>query len=127
MNASMSNAAKSMVVYGGYVILFLGLPFLLIPDVLMSIVGMSPTDVWARVLGMSVLFLGYYIIQAGRHELTDFFRWTVYARFTVPLFFGAFVALGFAPPILIAFSVPDILFASWTALALRSANRMQTT
>lgn len=122
MKNPMSNAAKSVLVYGGYVILFLGLPFLLIPDTVLPLAGMSaPTDVWVRVLAMSVLFLGYYYIQAARHELTDFFRWTVYARLGVPIFFVVFVLLRFAPPVLITFSIPDIFFAAWTAWALRSA------
>ena len=67
----MSNAAKSIVAYGVYLIAAIGLPFLLIPDLLLPLVGMhTPTDVWIRVLGMSVLFFGVYYIQAGRHELT---------------------------------------------------------
>ena len=48
-----------------------------------------PTDVWIRVLGMSVLFFGFYYIQAGRHNLMEFFRWTIYGRYAVPLFFIA--------------------------------------
>ena len=119
----MSNAAKSIVAYGVYLIAAIGLPFLLIPD-LLPLVGMhTPTDVWIRVLGMSVLFFGIYYIQAGRHELTPFFRWTIYGRYAVPLFFIAFVLLGYAPPILIAFGIPDILFTTWTVLALRSADQ----
>ncbi len=122
MNKPLSNAAKSMVAYGVYLIVALALPFLLFPDPVVGLVGMhTPTDVWARVLGMSVLLFGGYYIQAGRHELTPFFRWTIYGRYLVPVFFIAFVALGFAPPVLIAFSLPDILFTTWTLLALRGA------
>jgi hypothetical protein len=117
----MSNAAKSILAYGVYLILFLGLPFLLIPNLLLPIVGMQvPTDVWPRVLGMSVVLFGFYYIQAGRHEMTEFFRWTIIGRYTVPLFFISFVVLGYAPPILILFSVPDVLFTTWTLLALRA-------
>ncbi|MEP7357584.1 MAG: hypothetical protein ABI847_10125 [Anaerolineales bacterium] len=120
----MSNAAKSIVVYGVYLIVALALPFLLIPDPLLALVGMhTPTDVWVRVLGMSVLLFGIYYIQAGRHELTPFFRWTIYGRYAVPFFFTAFVLLGYAPPILIAFAIPDVLFTTWTLLALRSADQ----
>jgi hypothetical protein len=123
----MSNAAKSIVAYGVYLIAAIGLPFLLIPDLLLPLVGMhTPTDVWIRVLGMSVLFFGVYYIQAGRHELTPFFRWTIYGRYAVPLFFIAFVLLGYAPPILIAFGIPDILFTTWTVMALRAAGQAST-
>jgi hypothetical protein len=123
MNRPLSNAAKSIVAYGLYLILGIGLPFLLLPDVLLPLVGMSaPTDVWVRVLGMSVLFFGVYYIQAGRYELTPFFRWTIVGRYAVPLFLVAFVLLGFAPPILIAFGLPDLVFTTWTVLALRAPN-----
>jgi hypothetical protein len=121
MNMSMSSAARSIVVYGVYLILAIALPFLFLPQVLLPLVGMAPpTDVWIRVLGMSVLFFGFYYIQAGRHNLTEFFRWTIYGRYAVPLFFIAFVLLGLAPPVLIAFAIPDILFTTWTVRALRS-------
>ncbi len=122
MTTPLSSAAKSMVVYGAYLILGIALPFLLIPDLLLPLVGMhTPTDVWIRVLGMSALFFGVYYIQAGRHELTPFFRWTIYGRYLVPVFFIAFVALGFAPPVLILFGLPDIVLTTWTVLALRGA------
>jgi hypothetical protein len=80
----------------------------------------APTDVWPRVVGMTTLFLGFYYIQMGRNELTQFIRWSVYARALVPVFFIAFVLLGFAPPVMIALTIPDILFTVWTALALRA-------
>ena len=124
MKNPLSNAAKSIVAYGIYLVVCLALPFLLIPNLLLPLVGMpAPTDVWVRVLGMSVLFFGIYYIQAGRHELTPFFRWTIVGRYAVPLFFVAFVVLGFAPPVLIAFAIPDILFTTWTVLALNSTSR----
>src|SRR5258707_6175650 len=117
MNKSWSKPARTMVVYGWYVILFLALPFLFVPQLILPLVGMAvPTDVWVRVLGMTVLFLGFYYIQMGRHELTQFIRWSVYVRLLVPVFVVTFVLLGLAPPVLLGFTLPDILFAVWTAL-----------
>jgi hypothetical protein len=84
----------------------------------------APTDVWVRVLGMTVLFLGFYYIQMARNELTQFFRYSVIARLLVPVFFIVFVLLGLAPPVLIAFTIPDIIFATWTALSLRGEASM---
>jgi hypothetical protein len=125
MNKSLSKPARTMVVYGWYVILFLALPFLFVPQLILPLAGMAaPTDVWVRVLGMTVLFLGFYYIQMGRHELTQFFRWSVVARLLVPVFFVVFVLLGLAPPVLIAFTIPDIIFAAWTALSLRGESPM---
>jgi hypothetical protein len=125
MNASLSKPARTLVIYGWYVILFLALPFLFVPGLILPLVGMAaPTDVWVRVLGMTVLFLGFYYIQMGRHELTQFMRWSVYVRLLVPVFVVTFVLLGLAPPVLLGFTVPDILFAVWTALTLRGAKAM---
>ena len=125
MNAPLSKAARSMIVYGIYVILGLGLPFLLVPGLILPLVGMAaPSDVWVHVLGMTVLFLGFYYIQMGRNELTQFFRWSVYIRLSIPVIFVVFVLVGWAPPVLIAFTIPDILFAVWTALTLRGSQPM---
>jgi len=122
MNAPLSKPARTMVVYGIYVILGLGLPFLLVPGLILPLVGMAaPSDVWVHVLGMTVLFLGFYYIQMGRNELTQFMRWSVYVRLLVPVFFIIFVLVGWAPPVLIAFTIPDILFSIWTALSLRGS------
>jgi hypothetical protein len=117
----MSRAAKSILAYGVYLIL-LGLALLIAPNVPLPLFGLPTTDeVWVRIVGMSVLFLAIYFIQAARHEWTDLFRVSVYLRASVPLFFGAFVALGLASPALLLFTPPDLLFALWTLLALRTA------
>jgi hypothetical protein len=51
--------------------------------------------------------------------MTDFFRWTVYLRSTVIIFFAVFVLLGIASPPLIMFGVVDLLGAIWTGLAFK--------
>ena len=125
MNKSMRKPARTLMIYGWYVILFLALPFLLVPHLILPIVGMAaPTEVWARVVGMTTLFLGFYYTQFARYELNQFFRFSVVARLLVPVFFIAFVLLGFAPPVLIAFTIPDVAFAIWTALTLRAEGSM---
>ena len=116
----MSNSARSVFVFGLY-LLVLSIVLLVGPNFLLGLFFLPPTtEVWIRISGMLVLFLGYYYIQAARHELTDFFRWTVHVRSTVIVFLAAFVLLGFASPTLILFGVVDLLGAIWTALALRS-------
>jgi hypothetical protein len=42
----------------------------------------------------------------------------------VPVFFAAFIVLGWAPPILILFGVIDAAAALWTAACLRSERRL---
>lgn len=116
----MSAAARSVFVFALY-LFGLGLVLLVAPNLLLRTFGLAETDdVWVRVVGMLVVLLGYYYVRGAREELTSFLRWTVHARSAVLVFFVAFVALGFAPPILIAFGAIDAAAAVWTALALRA-------
>jgi thiol:disulfide interchange protein len=116
----MSNSGRSVFVFGLYLAV-LGIVLLVAPNFLLEMFLLpSTTEAWIRVTGMLVLFLAFYYTQAARKEMTDFFRWTVYVRSTVIVFFVAFVLLGFASPPLILFGVVDLLGAIWTGLALRS-------
>jgi hypothetical protein len=118
--SKMSKSALSVFVFGLY-LLVLGLVLVLVPNFLLGLFSLpSTTEVWIRVVGMLILFLCFYYIQAARKEMTDFFKWTVYVRSSVILFFVAFVLLGFAKPPLILFGVVDLLGAIWTGYALRS-------
>lgn len=117
----MSNSARSVFVFGLYLAV-LGIVLLVAPNVLLGMLFLpDATDVWVRVVGMLVLFLGFYYGQAARKNLTDFFQWTVYVRTTVIVFFTIFVLLGFANPPLILLAVVDLSGAIWTGLALRSS------
>ena len=116
----MSKAAVSVFVFGLYLAM-LGIALLIVPNLLLEMFILPPTnEVWVRVVGMLVLFLGFYYTQASRKEMTDFIRWTLFPRSTVILFFTAFVLLDFAKPPLILFGVVDVFGVIWTAVALRS-------
>jgi len=116
----MSNSARSIFVFGLYLVV-LSIVLIVAPNFLLGMFFLPSTDeVWIRVVGMLLLFLGYYYLQAARSEMTDFFRWTVFVRPTVIVFFAAFVLLGLASLPLILFGVVDLLGAIWTGLALRS-------
>ena len=116
----MSKSALSVFVFGLY-LLVLGIVLLVAPNFLLGLFSLpNTTEVWIRVVGMLVLILCFYYTQAARKEMTDFFKWTVYARSSVIVFFAAFVLLGFAELPLILFGVVDLLGAIWTGLALRS-------
>lgn len=115
----MSNSAKTIFYFGIY-LAGLGTVLVFIPNPLLGLFGMPPTnEVWIRVLGMVVLFLAFYYVQAARAELTDFFRWTTYARSLVMLFLLAFVLFKLSSPMLLLFGGLDLLGAIWTAVALR--------
>jgi hypothetical protein len=116
----MSKAATSLVVFGIYLIV-IGLGFLVVPNMPLGLFGMAETgQPYIRIVGMLLLILAYYYIQVARSELTPFFRWSVYARASVILFFIAFVLLDLAEPVVLFFGAADLAAAVWTYLALRS-------
>ncbi|HWM94880.1 MAG TPA: DUF2768 family protein [Thermoanaerobaculia bacterium] len=115
----MSRAALSLFVFGVYI---LGMSILLLvaPNVMLTFFGFPPTEEpWIRIAGMFLLFLAVYDLLAARAELRDFIRWTVPVRASVILFFGTFVLLGLAGPVLVLLSLVDLTSAIWTAVALR--------
>ncbi|MGH9933330.1 MAG: hypothetical protein ACREA9_29450 [Pyrinomonadaceae bacterium] len=114
----MTTAAKSLFVFGIY-LCGLGLVLLLVPNLLLRLFGVPPTnEVWIRINGMFVLCLSFYYIQAARNGLTSFIRWTVWTRIAVIFYFAAFVLLLSVPKALLLFGVIDLLSAIWTWLAL---------
>jgi len=115
----MSSAAKSLFVFGIY-LLGLGLILLLVPNLILQFFGAPATsEVWIRINGMFVLCLSFYYVQTARHELTIFIRWTVWTRIAVIFFFAAFVLLLSAPKALLLFGLIDLLSAIWTLFALK--------
>lgn len=115
----MRHAAKSLFVFGIY-LCALGLLLLLVPNLILPLFGAPTTnEVWIRVIGMLVLCLSFYYVQAARYGLTVFIRWTVWARVAVIVYFAAFVLLAAAPKALLLFGLIDLLAAIWTWLALK--------
>lgn len=117
----MSPAARSLHVFGLYLI-GAGSLLALAPALLLNPLGLPPpTDAWARVAGMLVAFLGVYYLVAARAELLSFLRASVWLRASVIVWFGVLVWTGLAPPPLLAFAAIDLGAAAWTWWALRAA------
>ncbi|HEY0429071.1 MAG TPA: hypothetical protein VGC76_14920 [Pyrinomonadaceae bacterium] len=115
----MSQAAKSLFVFGIY-LCGLGLILLLVPNLILQFFGVpATTEVWIRINGMFMLCLSFYYIQSARTELTNFIRWTIWGRIAVIFYFAAFVLLVSAPKALMLFGLIDLLSAIWTRLALK--------
>lgn len=122
MNAisNMSNAARSIFVYGIF-LLILSVALLLIPNVPLAIFGIPTTnEVWIRVVGAMLVSFGTYFVRAALSENTDFFRWTISTRLGLVVFFSIFIIVRLAPINLLLLAVPDLPFVLWTILALRS-------
>lgn len=116
----MSKSAFSIRVFSIYMFA-LGSALVAIPNMLLSLFGIPETqEVWIRVIGVPVLIIGYLDFMASGRELRIFFRWSVHARLAVPIFLGTFVALGFAPPVLLLFGAIDVAGAVWTEASLRA-------
>lgn len=118
----MSPAAKSVFIFGAYLI-GTGVGLVSMPNGLLGLLGFpASSEVWPRVAGVLVLVLAFYYIQAARHELVAFFRWTVQARAMVFIAFAALVLLHLAPAPLALLGAIDLAAAIWTSLALPSSS-----
>lgn len=121
----MSKAAFSLRVFSIY-LFALGSVLVAAPNLMLSFFGIPEThEVWIRVVGVLVLVIGYVDFMASRNELSALFHWSVAARLAVLVFFVSFVALGFAPPILVLFGAIDAAAAIWTAVCLRADGMAQ--
>jgi hypothetical protein len=119
----MSRAALSVFVHGLYVAALV-VTFFTVPDFALGLFGLPPhKDVFLYVAAMLLAFLGGYYILAARTEARGFFLFSVPQRYTVPLFFGAFVLLNLTKINIMLLTIPDVLLATWTLFALRADTR----
>ena len=122
----MSPAARSILVYSIYV-LGLGATLLLAPNVPLPLVGLpQATEVWIRVAGMTVIFLGIFYLIAARNEFRPLFVASVAIRLAVPFIFASFAVAGFVPWNIVLLTPLDVVFAIWTLLALRGSAAAST-
>lgn len=117
----MTRAARSVYVFGIYLIVLGGI-LIGSPNTLLAVFRLpATTEPWIRVLGVTVLALGMLNVASARTEQTAFFRATVWVRIFV---FASFVGLTLAqmaPPVLVLFGLVDLAGAVWTFAALRRA------
>ncbi|MEA1881448.1 MAG: hypothetical protein U9N31_03525, partial [Candidatus Marinimicrobia bacterium] len=68
----MSKPAKSVFFFGVYVVIA-GLGFFIIPNTLLTLLGLQETtEPWIRILGFIAFILGYYYIRISKLEITEF-------------------------------------------------------
>lgn len=116
----MSRAAISAAVWGIY-LMAAGLGFLLIPNTLLSLIGLpTTTEVWIRVLGLLAAVLGGFFFYCARGNVVPFFRVSVAGRLAFATGIAALVVLGFSGPWLLIFAAADLAGGIWTWLALRT-------
>jgi hypothetical protein len=76
-------------------------------------------QVWVRVGGMVIEFLGVYYVLAAKHGLRTLLAWTVATRASVIVVFAVLVPTGLGPAVLLLFGAVDLAGAVWTWVALR--------
>jgi len=117
----MSNASKSMIGCGIYLV-FGGTTFLFFPEVVLnSLLVFTPPDVMSRMCGMIFLIFSYIYIRTGIKDegMEFFYLLTAQERFAPLIFFIAFYIMGLAKWPLIVFGFIDLGFGLWTLIALR--------
>lgn len=115
----MSAAARSIFVYAIYVF-GLGGVLMLAPNIPLPIFGLpEASEVWIRVAGMTVIFLGIFYLISALNEYREIFVASVWIRYAVPVIFAAFAIAGFTSWNILLLTPFDVIFATWTLVALR--------
>lgn len=115
----MDAAAKSLVVFGIYLLLnAAGLVFA--PNAVLGLFGLPGTsEPWVRVLGLVAGVIGYYYIFAASKGLRTFYPATIHGRAAGALVFFCLVVSNVGPWQLLLFGAVDLMAAAWTHIALR--------
>ncbi len=120
----MSRSAQSILFFGIYLFL-LGILLVFIPNALLGLVELPPTnEVWIRLAGMLLLILSFFYVQAGRHNLVPFFKWTLVTRGVAFFFVLGFWLCGFISWIIIAFWLGDLAGLIWTWVSLAKEKKL---
>jgi len=116
----MSRAAISVLVWGVYLV-FAGLGFLFMPNVVLPLFGFATTtESWVRVVGLLATIIGVYYFYCARWNVVPFFRLTVGGRLMFMAGSIGLVVMGIASPSLLIIGGLDTIGAIWTWLMLRS-------
>lgn len=119
----MTSAARSIYVFGIYLIVVGGI-LMGSPNTLLAALRIAPTtEPWLRIAGMLVMVIGMLDVACARSEQTGFFQATVYTRTFALIVFAAFAVLGITPWVLLVFGLVDAAGALWTHSALRKSSR----
>lgn len=117
---TMSPAARSLQVFGFYLV-GAGALLMTVPTLLLAPLPVPPpADGWVHVVGLVAAVLGAYYLVGARAELLSFMVASVWLRVAVALAFGVFVAAGVLPAALLLFGLVDLAGAAWTWRALRT-------
>ena len=107
-------AARSVLVFGMYRAL-LGAGLVIVPGRLAQLAGAPADSVeWLRIVGVLLLVLAFYDVEAARLELLPYLQMTVLTRLLVPVALAVFVVLRAVRPGVLAFGALELAGALWT-------------
>lgn len=116
----MNSSMRSIQVIGIYAVL-LGLGLLCIPNTLLRIFDLEPTnEPWIRLIGILVSEIGYYYVTVATKGSEAFFRASILGRLWLFVVLVVMIALGIVKPVLIILALVDAASAIWTWKALRA-------
>lgn len=122
----MTPAARSVFVFGVYV-LAVGLLVTFAPALVLRVLQFPPAaDEWIRMVGVLSLVIGSYDVVSGRSNAEANIRASVPIRFGFAACCVALVSFGQMPGQLLPLAAIDVAGAVWTALCLRG-NRSAVT
>jgi hypothetical protein len=115
----MTPAARSVFVFGVYV-LAVGILVTFAPAAVLRLLQFPPAaDEWIRMVGILSLVIGAYDVVSGRSNAQANIRASVPIRIGFAAGCCALVAFGFMPAQLLPLAAIDVAGAVWTALCLR--------
>ena len=121
----MSHSARSIFFFGIYLV-FLGFLLVFTPNLLLALVRIPATnEIWIRLMGMLLTFMGFFYIMAGWKNIRPFFSWTLVTRGSAVFFLSAFVLVKWISPVVFLFWLGDLAGALWTWFALQSEKEAQ--
>ncbi|HYK04153.1 MAG TPA: hypothetical protein VE974_20550 [Thermoanaerobaculia bacterium] len=117
----MTPAARSVFVFGVYVVV-VGILVTFAPAEILRVLQFPPAaDEWIRMVGILSLVIGAYDIVSGRSNAEANIRASVPIRVGFAVCCCALVGLRLMPPQLLLLAAIDVAGAVWTALALRGS------
>ena len=121
----MKNPTLSILAFGIYALL-MGIGLLFMPNTVLPIFGIATTtEVWIRVVGIISLELALFYFRAARKNDLHYMRISVPGRIGFFIAMTALALLNLGPMVLILFGVIDLVFALWTAYALRENGQFE--
>jgi hypothetical protein len=122
----MSKSARTCKAFGIYLWVN-GALLIVVPNFSLWLVKMPPTsEVWIRVVGLTISVIGVFAWLTGKHEIKLFMKASVYTRWTAFAVFVTFALLGLAAPQIALFGLADLLGGAWTYFAMKADARAES-